>query len=177
MALNNNAQFYKKLLEKISLLFCLFFLLIANVMRFNQLDDAKEIKPALINEKPKFVSFVDFRDKNSQSKILFLETSLKQKELSMILSKEQPKSLFFINCASDKNNHLQTFLENNFSVTEISCDATKEELTSYLEEEALIVLFLDSIDLPPIEVLRTAEKSGLKPSVHMMEIKNANKRI
>lgn len=180
MALNNNTQLYKKLSYYICICFCLFFVIVANLMRFKQLEAAR-IEP---EKQPKMttsqVYSVFFRTYQNPPKMIFLQDNVNPVYLSSVFSQINEKNyqnFVVLNCGAQKYEQaLLQFLSSRFKnivFSSESCQISQEKLKEKLKDEnTLTVFILNKKNLKHETALKTAEKLTLKPSIKISEIKN-----
>ncbi len=181
MALNSNAQFYKKVLSNMILVFCVSFVVILNLIRFSDLLKS----PSTFEKKneAKLQSFyrIEFFDEQRTDfpKVVFADASAPKayfrSSLSFLQNKENLK-VFVVSCALEtqiKDSFFKKYPNINFEKKH--CPAQFEDFEKLMNVQDAIVFFLfDSEFLRKNHIIDFVAIKTLKPKVKMMEIKNAN---
>jgi len=178
MSLNNNALFYKKLLDYISVSVCLFFFVAANVLHFRHLENLKSPSVVIEPQKPHFTYYLSYQDLNSsQTHMLFLNY-FEPDFLFSVFKHINTENFVLINCFQNETNRLKNFLIDHFenaTFSEKSCDIKQSDLEFLIKQEKTLIIFLtrDFYFSHPL-ALRAAERTKLKPKIQLSEVKNAN---
>ena len=183
MALNNYSQLYKKLSYYICICFCLFFVIVANLMRFNQLQATRVEPQQEPRVKSSQVYSVFFQTKKNPSKMIFIQDNINPIYLSSVFSQineEKYQTFFILNCSKQRyENGLLRFLASkykNIDVLSKDCQMSQDQLKTMLEDgQSLIVFILNEKKFTHKTALKAAEKLTLKPSIKISEIKNASR--
>ena len=194
MALNNNAEFYKKVLSKIIFVFCISFLIILNVIRFsNLINEKKEPTPqpfkaskfffsinffeANQKESPKIV-LIDSNGSNAYLKSIIFEKDQYFIDLYFLKNRENSR-IYFINCAQNKiiSKKMNTVFKNNLSLPfeEILCHENSNEYLKFLSKKNSVLVFaLRPEYFLKNNIISLAQTQNLAPKVKITEVKYAH---
>ncbi len=180
MEQNNAKSFYQKLFARIIFIFCLFFIVALNFIRFNQLYLSPKPKPLPLEPNPSFFYSVVFQNHNldeNKNKILFLENRKNLSYLKPLLSFIESSSfeqIFLINCTHDDLSYFEPFLDHIPSI-QVSCDIDQGVVKEIIEDKtSLIIAVFENQSFNHQNILHAAERFSLKPKIQISEIKNEN---
>ena len=177
MEQNNAKFFYQKLFARIIFIFCLFFIVAINLIRFNQLYLSPKPKPLPLKPNPSFLYSAVFQNPLHENKIIFLENIKNTSYLKSLLSFIESSSfeqIFLINCTHDDVSYFEPFF-NHIPFIQVSCDIDQASVKEILEDEnGLIVAVFENQSFNHQNILHAAERFSLKPKIQISEIKNEN---
>lgn len=184
MALNNNAEFYKKVLSKIIFVFCVSFLIILNVIRFSNLTHEKKESEVELPKASKFFFSIDFFEANQKDspKIVLIDSNASNAYLKSVLSflkNRENSNVYFINCAQNKiiSKKMNTVFKNNLSLPfkEILCHENSNEYLKFLSKKNSVLVFaLRSEYFLKNNIISLAQTQNLAPKVKITEVKYAH---
>ncbi len=178
MEQNNAKSFYQKLFARIVFIFCLFFIVAVNFIRFNQLYLSPKPKPLPLKPNPSFLYSAVFQTPDlHQNKILFLENRKNSYYLKPLLSFIESSSLeqiFLINCTNNDISYFESFF-NHVPFIQVSCDIDKTSVKEILEDEkSLIIAVFENQSFNHQNIINAAQRFSLKPKIQISETKNEN---
>ena len=184
MALNNNAEFYKKVLSKIILVFCISFLIVLNIIRFSNLIAEKKEPPAEPLRASKVFFSINFfeADQKETPKIVLINSNGSSAYLKSVLSflkKRENLSVYFVNCAQNQTalKKMNTVFKNDFHLPfeEILCYEKSSEYLKFLSKKNSVLVFaLRPECFLKNNIISLAQTQNLVPKVKITEVKYAH---
>lgn len=184
MALNNNAEFYKKFLSKIILVFCISFLIILNVIRFsNLINEKKEPTPQPFKASKFFFSINFFEANQKESPKIILTDSDGSityfKSILSFLRNNENLKIYFINCMQNQtvSKKMNTVFKNNLRLPyeEILCYENSNEYLKFLSKKNSVLVFaLRPEHFLKNNIISLAQIQNLAPKVKITEVKYAH---
>lgn len=173
MKLSNNAAFYNKLLNGIVVLVGLFFVVVLNVMRYENLSRIKPAQKIKSETSKDFFVSISFYEKHADNpKMVFLYDVADSLYYASALSFIKPENkVYTIDCTGGHVEGIKTFLQNHF-VSEEPCKISKENLVKLFEEKNnLLIINLKKNSTRHEAAMFVAARFELIPKLKMMEIK------
>jgi len=184
MALNNNAEFYKKVLSKIILVFCISFLIILNIIRFSNLTNEKKESATELSKASQFFFSINFFEANQKDrpKIVLTDSNGSNAYLKSVLSflkKNNNSMIYFINCAQNItiSKKMNTVFKNNLSLPfeEIVCYENSDEYLKFLSKKNSVLVFaLRPEHFLKNNIISLAQTQNFVPKVKITEVKYAH---